>query len=272
MTSEFVPSAFHGPASWEGQAKRYGPVARVAVLSDVHANVPALRAVLAEPDVAAASLVVFNGDLTWGVDPDETVAIVKGLGSRAVCVRGNSERYVRQITTGAASPATPRQEWIPAHHGTGALAFVGSFPFSVVVDVRGLGAVRFCHGSPRSDNEAVTPGTSAERFAEMTAGIEEDILVTGHTHLQFDRRVGARRSVNPGSVGLPYHRDEPGVAHWALLGPDVQLRSTRYDVRESVAAGRAAGDPGHERIVELLLTPPTPEEIIAEAEELVLVD
>jgi predicted phosphodiesterase len=267
-----MSSEFHGPSSWEGQPKRYGPVDRVAVLSDVHANVPALRAVLAEPDVAGASLIVFNGDLTWGVDPDGTVAIVKALGTRAICVRGNSERYVRQITTGVSAPATPRQEWIPARHGPGALAFVGSFPFSVVVDIVGLGPVRFCHGSPRSDNEAVTPGTSAERFAEMTAGIAEDVLVTGHTHLQFDRFVGTRRSVNPGSVGLPYHRDEPGVAHWALLGPDVQLRATRYDVSESVAASVAAGDPGHERIAELLLTPPTPEEIIAEAEQLVLVD
>lgn len=263
---------YYGPASWEGQAKRYGPVDRVAVLSDVHANVPALRAVLAEPEVAAADLVVFNGDLTWGVDPDGTVETVKRLGRRAVCVRGNSERYVRQITTGASAPANPRQEWVSARHGTGALAFVGSFPFSVVVDVRGLGPVRFCHGSPRSDNEAVTPGTSAERFAEMTAGIEEDVLVTGHTHLQFDRLVGTRRSINPGSVGLPYHRDEPGLAYWALLGPDVQLRTTRYDVRESVAAIEAAGDPGHARIAELLLKPPTPEEIIAEAEQLVLVD
>jgi predicted phosphodiesterase len=265
-------SEFHGPASWESQAKRYGPVDRVAVLADVHANVPALRAVLAEPDVAAAGLIVFNGDLTWGVDPDTTVEIVKSLGQRAVCVRGNSERFVRQITTGAAAPANPRQEWVPARHGTGSLAFVGSFPFSVVVDVPGLGPVRFCHGSPRSDNEAVTPVTSEQRFAEMTAGIEEAIVVTGHTHLQFDRFVGSRRSINPGSVGLPYHREEPGVAHWALLGPDVQLRTTRYDVRESVAASVEAGDPGHARIAELLLKPPTPEEIMAEAEQLVLVD
>src|SRR5258707_10763633 len=107
---------YYGPASWEGQAKRYGPANRVAVLSDVHANVPALRAVLAEPDVRTADLVIFNGDLTWGVDPDGTVAIVKALGPRAVCVRGNSERYVRQISTGAHAPANPRQEWVPARH------------------------------------------------------------------------------------------------------------------------------------------------------------
>ncbi|NUR59726.1 MAG: metallophosphoesterase family protein [Catenulispora sp.] len=244
----------------------------VAVLSDVHANVPALRAVLAEPEVAAADLVVFNGDLTWGVDPDQTVRIVQGLGVRAVCVRGNSERLVRHIATGAYTPANPRQQWVPARHGTPALAFVGSFPFSVVIDIRGLGRVRFCHGSPRSDNEAVTPGTSEQRFRELTAGIDEQVLVTGHTHLQFDRTLAGIRSINPGSVGLPYHRADPGVAYWALLGPDVELRQTHYDVRESVAAIEAAGDPAHQRIADLLLRPPAPEDIIAEAEQLVLVD
>jgi putative phosphoesterase len=263
---------FFGPAPWEGPAKQYGPVRSVAVLSDVHANVPALRAVLAEPEVAAADLVVFNGDLTWGVDPDQTVRIVQGLGVRAVCVRGNSERFVRHIATGVYTPANARQQWIPARHGTAALAFVGSFRFSVVVDIEGLGRVRFCHGSPRSDNEAVTPGTSEQRFRELTAGIDEQVLVTGHTHLQFDRTLAGIRSVNPGSVGLPYHDAEPGVAYWALLGPDVQLRQTRYDVRESVAAIEAAGDPGRDRIADLLLRPPAPEEVIAEAEQLVLVD
>ena len=267
-----MSDTFFGPAPWEGPAKEYGPVRSVAVLSDVHANVPALRAVLAEPEVAAADLVVFNGDLTWGGDPDQTVRIVQGLGVRAVCVRGNSERFVRHIATGAYTPANARQQWIPARHGTAALAFVGSFPFSVVVEVRGLGRVRFCHGSPRSDNEAVTPGTSEERFRELTAGIDEPVLVTGHTHLQFDRTLAGIRSVNPGSVGLPYHKGDPGVAYWALLGPDVELRQTRYDVRESVAAIEAAGDPGRDRIADLLLRPPTPEEIIAEAEQLVLVD
>src|SRR5260221_4956985 len=200
-----MPVELHGPATWEGPARRYGPMHRVAVLSDVHANVPALTAVLAEPDVASADLVVFNGDLTWGVDPDETVEIVRSLGVRAVCVRGNGWRLVRDIATGARIAQGEGEEWVPARHDATSLAFVGSFPFSVVVDVWGLGAVRFCHGSPRSDNELVTPSTPVDRFLELTSGIAEDVLVTGHTHVQFDRDVACRRSVNPGSVGLPYH-------------------------------------------------------------------
>lgn len=262
----------HGPMSWEGPVRRFGPAASVAVLSDVHANVPALRAVLAEPDVRRADLVVFNGDLTWGVDPVGTVALVRSLGLRAVCVRGNGERFVRHIATGRYRPESPRQEWVPARHDATSLAFVGSFPFSVVVDIVGLGPVRFCHGSPRSDNEAVTPGTPEERFRELAADVAEEVLVTGHTHLQFDRGVAGRRSVNPGSVGLPYHLGEPGVAHWALLGPDVVLRQTRYDVQEEVAAVRAAQDPKQDQIIGMLLKPPTPDEIIADAEQRVLAD
>jgi predicted phosphodiesterase len=262
----------HGPMSWEGPVRRLGPAASVAVLSDVHANVPALRAVLAEPDVRRADYVVFNGDLTWGVDPVGTVALVRSLGNRAVCVRGNGERYVRHIATGRYRAESPRQEWVPARHDATSLAFVGSFPFSVVVDVVGLGPVRFCHGSPRSDNEAVTPDTPEARFRELTAGIAEEVLVTGHTHLQFDRTVAGRRSVNPGSVGLPYHLAGPGLAYWALLGPDVALRRTGYDVQEEVAAVRAAEDPKQDQIIGMLLTPPTPAEIIADAELRVIAD
>ena len=267
-----MPAELHGPASWEGPIRRFGPVDRVAVLSDVHANVPALAAVLAEPEVAGADLVVFNGDLTWGVEPTETVRIVRSLGIRAVCVRGNGERMVRDIATGVRRAEGARQKWVAARHDATALAFVGSVPFSVVVEIRGLGAVRFCHGSPRSDNELVTPGTPEERFKELTADIAEQVLVTGHSHLQFDRLVAGRRSVNPGSVGLPYHLGPPGTAHWALLGPDVSLRQTAYDVDEALAAIEKAEDPSRDRMFELLLTPPTPDEIVEDAESLVISD
>jgi diadenosine tetraphosphatase ApaH/serine/threonine PP2A family protein phosphatase len=94
----------------------------------------------------------------------------------------------------------------------------------------------------------------------------------GHTHLQFDRRVAGRRSVNPGSVGLPYHEGEPGTAYWALLGPDVTLRQTRYDIAAALQAGAAVGDPGAAKITDLLMSPPSPAEIIAETERLVFSD
>ena len=268
-----MPAVRHGPAGWEGQqVTRYGPVGQVAVISDVHANVPALTAVLAEVAASDVDLIVSCGDLTWGSQPDETISIMRAADSRVLFVRGNSERAVLELSGGDRPARGPRESWMPSRHSADSLEFVATVPFSVVVEITGLGPVRFCHGSPRSDTELVTPATSAERFAQLCAGIDEQILVTGHTHLQFDRRVAGRRSVNPGSVGLPYHEGEPGTAYWALLGPDVELRQSRYDVTEAIAAGTRLGDPAAETIAGLLMSPPSPAEIMAEAERLVFSD
>ena len=97
-------------------------------------------------------------------------------------------------------------------------------------------------------------------------GVPEKVLVTAHTHLQFDRRVAGIRSVNPGSVGVAYG-EEPGHACWAVLGPDVELRRTPFSVERAVARYRASGDPAAERMIGLLETPPGRDEIIAYAEE-----
>jgi predicted phosphodiesterase len=268
-----MTTVWYGPAAWEGPApRRYGPVARVAVMSDVHANVAALTAVLADIEAADADLIVSCGDLTWGSHPDETIAAMRGLGARALFVRGNGERAVLEISAGQRTAESPREAWVPARHSVSSLEFVAAIPFSMVIVITGLGPVRFCHGSPRSDTEVVTPATSDERFVQLCAGVDELVLVTGHTHLQFDRQVAGRRSVNPGSVGLPYHDGEPGTACWALLGPDVTLRQTRYDVTAALAAGTGSGDPAAEKIASLLLSPPSPGEVMAEAERLVFSD
>jgi predicted phosphodiesterase len=262
----------YGPAAWERELPRYGPVGKVAVISDVHTNVVALTAVLAEIEREAPDLIVSCGDLTWGSQPDETIALLRALGDRALFVRGNGERAVLEVSAGSRQPDSPRERWVPAQHSAESLAFVATIPFSLVIDIAGLGPVRFCHGSPRGDTEIVTPGTPAERFGELSARIAERVLVTGHTHIQFDRPVAGRRSVNPGSVGLPYHLGEPGTAYWAMLGPDVSPRQTRYDVAPAVAIGVELGDPGADRIRDLLLTPPTPAATIEMGESRVFSD
>jgi putative phosphoesterase len=269
MTTDTI---MYGPAAWEGPVRAYGPVDRAAVLSDVHANIPALDAVLAQVAACGVDLVVFNGDLTWGVEPELAVAAVRDLGDRALCVRGNGERFVLGLAVGEREPRNARDVWISSRHTAPVVDLVAAIPFSVRVEVRGLGVVRFCHGSPRSDHEVVTPATPPERIAELSAAIDEPTLVTGHTHMQFDRSVAGRRSVNPGSVGLPFHHGEPGTAYWALLGPDVELRQTAYDVTESIARAERAGDPGAETYSSLLLTPPTPEQITSEVECLIFSD
>ena len=215
---------------------------------------------LAELADAHVDLVVFCGDLTWGSLPRETLALVEPWRNRSRFVRGNAERAVGTDLEG-------RGAWMAEQHDEAARAFLAGFDGSVVIDLEGLGPTRFCHGSPRSDEECVTVATPEARMRELLAGVDEHVLVTAHTHVQFDRRVAGIRSVNPGSVGLPYE-ELPG-AYWALFGPDVELRRTEYDVGETVRLFRASGDPAAEKIVEMLLDPPPPAEVIAHAERLV---
>ena len=104
----------------------------------------------------------------------------------------------------------------------------------------------------------------------LLGGIELDVLVTAHVHLQFDRRVLGIRSANAGSVGLPYG-DIP-AAYWAEIGPDVRLRRTSYDLDEAIGRVRSSGVPTAERVVRLLREPPATAEVVEDAERLEVSD
>jgi putative phosphoesterase len=209
---------------------------RVAALNDVHGNLPALEAVLAElPDDVA---IVFGGDITAGPMPGETLELVRSLGERALLLRGNADREPDP-------ELTAEQQRL-----------LRELPESQTLDLDGLGRTLFCHGSPRSDEEIVTAVTSEERMRTILAGVAEHVVVIGHTHHQFDRTVDGIRVVNAGSVGMPYE-SRPG-AYWALLGPEVELRRTEYDVEAAVEAMRAKRYDGP--AIPLLLEPPSAEE------------
>jgi predicted phosphodiesterase len=240
------------------QSHKGGSVRRVAALADVHGNAPALEAVLAEVEVEAPDLVVFCGDLTWGSLPQETLAHVRSLDIPTRFVRGNADRSVVEME------GSPRGRWMTSMHTPEDLAFLASFEPTVLVDVDGLGRTCFCHGSPRSDEECVTERTPVERVREFMDGVDASAVVTAHVHVSYDRVVGGVRLLGPGSVGLRYERG--AGARWAMLGPDVELRRTDYDVAAAVGLMRATDDPGVEQIVELMLDPPSRDEVIAHAE------
>ena len=144
----------------------------------------------------------------------------------------------------------------PAHR-----QLLAAFELSVELPVDGLGDVLFCHASPRSDEELITSLTSDELLSQALAGTAARVVVAGHTHVQLDRRVDEQRFVNAGSVGMPYEA-QPG-AYWALLGPDVELRRTAYDLEAAAARMRATGVREVEEFVaENVLTVPTAEEAI----------
>lgn len=201
----------------------------VAVLSDIHGVLPALRAVLAEPDVAAAAHVVFTGDLAAGPQPVETLDLLAGLGGRAVWVRGNADRELVEFARGL-RPSMPDEvsAWAARELRPDQLDLLSQLPLSRTLAVPGLGQVLFCHATPRNDEEVVLVDSRLARWAEVLAGLPNEVgtIVCGHTHMPYTRLAHGRLIVNPGSVGMPYGR--PG-AHWALLGPGASLRCTAFD-------------------------------------------
>ena len=237
---------------------------RVAALADVHGNATALEAVLTELERERLDLIVSCGDLTWGALPRETVALLEPWRERALFVRGNSEREL--VERKLADSEVARWEW-ERHDSPELREYVSRTQSHVSVDVGGIGPTLFCHGSPRSDEECVTPATPEARAREFAKGVDERVIVTAHVHIQFDREVAGIRSINAGSVGLPYE-GKPG-AYWALLGPEVEMRRTEYDVEKAVERYRATDFPGVEELVEMMLTPPEPREVIDHAEQVV---
>ena len=213
---------------------------RVAALYDIHGNLPALEAVLADVEEAEPDVVLVGGDIVLGPMPRETLELLLGLGERARFVRGNCDRLMgEEITDGGLN--ADRARWSAAQLARGQRAWLAALSDTQSVDVDGLGPTLFCHGSPRSDEEILTAISSELRVAEAVAGVAEQIVVCGHTHVQFDRAAAGKRLVNAGSVGMPYE-SLPG-AYWALLGPGLELRRTDYDGEAAAETIRATGFP-----------------------------
>jgi len=240
---------------------------RVAAIYDVHGNLPALEAVLADLKSVNPDLIVVGGDVVAGPMPAEVLDRLAAL-SKSICfIRGNADREVV-----AAYDAGPYSDLIDvADHAERVAAYaaskidrkhrdlLASFAERLILEVEGLGQVLFCHGSPRSDEEIVTAATTEGRLREIVAGVDQDLVVCGHTHAQFDRRVGAKRFVNAGSVGMPY-QGKPVGAFWLLLGTDgVSLQRSDYDLDRAVERIRATGYPDAEDVAQILLEPPDPE-------------
>jgi len=218
---------------------------RVAVLADIHGNLPALDAVLADVAAEGADLIVLNGDIADGPMAAQTVDRLTALGDRAMWVRGNSDRWLVDSFDGNflipgldTSPSAEWFEWCAARLTRAHRDLLADLPLTVTLDVDGLGPVAFCHATARDDNEYILVDSPLRHFRDAFADVREQTVVVGHTHMPFDRLAGGRRVVNAGSVGLQYGH---AGASWALLGPDVTLRRTLYDAAAAAAALRSAG-------------------------------
>lgn len=226
---------------------------RVVVLADVHGVLPALDAVLAEGDVRAADVIVLAGDIASGPMPVETLDVLTALGERVVWVRGNADRELVEMARKAFEGEAPDavSPWAAQQLRADQVELLAGLPTTYT-----LGDTLFCHATPRDDEEVVLVDSPVSRWAQVFAGLPDEVgtVVCGHTHMPFARQVDRRLVVNAGSVGMPYGAPGPS---WALLTPEgVQLRRSALD--RTKAADRIVAEssyPGREEwVAEYLLS------------------
>ena len=232
---------------------------RVAALCDVHGNLPALEAVLADIEREDVDAIVVGGDTVSGPSPVGVFDLLTAAAARIV--RGNADRLVLERDDAHLGA------WCADRLGPERLDAVARWPLTLELDIDGLGHTLVCHATPHSDDPIYTRLTPDAEVVRLLGPVAADVVVCGHTHIQVDRRLSnGLRLVNPGSVGLPYEGRRG--AFWALLGPDVEFRRTEYDVDAAVEAMRALGSPTPEQLIEYLVDPLDPEVATAEFEKL----
>ena len=239
---------------------------RVAVLDDIHGNLPALEAVLEEVRQARVDCIVVGGDVLPGPMPRAAIACLRRLTIPVHFIYGNCEVAVLQEAAGKIPAGVPEQHrpiiaWTADQVRGEDERFVASWPKTLRLTIPSLGEVLFCHGTPRDENEVFTRQTPEDLLRPLFQDSHASLVVCGHTHMQFDRMIGGVRVVNAGSVGMPFQ--EPG-AYWLLLGPDVELRRTSYELGAAAARIRATNYPDAENFAANYVLKPPPEAAMLE--------
>jgi putative phosphoesterase len=229
---------------------------RIAALYDIHGNLPALDAVLADVMRVGVDRIVVGGDVLPGPMPRETLARLSALDVPTDYLRGNGDRETLSERSDRPShlPESARQQlrWCRAELDDTQAAAIDRWPPHVRLDVPGIGSVLFCHATPRSDEEVVTHLIPVPLLQPIFEGIA-DLVVCGHTHVQFDTRVGRTRVVNAGSVGMPF--EKPG-AYWLLLDGGIFLQHTAYDLDAAAADVRRTPCPNAEEFASVYIQKP----------------
>jgi putative phosphoesterase len=214
----------------------------IALISDIHGNLPALRAVLKDADAAGADQIWCLGDVVGYVPfPNECIGLIRKKASESIV--GNYDRKVIDFKrkkgewkTSKKPPKFDAFEWNSRQISPQSRKYLQSLPQNVRLKI-GKFKILLTHGSPQSINETVFPEIPQERLVELSKIADADIIVAGHTHRFMNRKVGDQWFINPGSVGMPAKGDLR--ASYALLEISqdkikVTERKVQYDVSEVI--------------------------------------
>jgi predicted phosphodiesterase len=245
----------------------------VAVLYDIHGNLPALEAVLRDARESGVDQIVVGGDVLPGPMPVETLAHLMRVDVPVQFIRGNGELAVLAEMVATDDPSTvtywgttsgePLPEplrkivrWTAQQLRPEDERLLSSWPKTLRLDIVGFGQVLFCHATPQNEVDCFTRLTPEDRLSPVFENLDVELVVCGHTHMQFDRVVGKVRVVNAGSVGMPFQ--QLAGAFWLLLEPDVQLRHTDYNLTAAAEKVRATNYPQAEEFAaRYILDPPS---------------
>jgi putative phosphoesterase len=221
---------------------------RTAILSDMHGNLTAFEAVLADLRLSSPDVILQGGDLAAnGAHPAEVVDRIRDLGWPGV--RGNTDEMLWKsddLTKLAAKSPKLRslvenfQEMIPwtiAQLGKDRIRWLESLPV-----VKRSGDIALLHASPDNLWKAPLPDANDSELRDVYGSLEASIVIYGHIHRPFVRQLGSFIVANSGSVSLPYDGD-PRASYLLLDGASVTIRRVEYDVERETDALTHSGLP-----------------------------
>lgn len=236
-----------------------------AALYDIHGNLPALEAVLREVEALGVRQIILGGDVVTGPMPRETMDLAMSISPPPICIRGNGDREVLGEIEGHQSRLRPRfrdlSRWIGSQLTASQIAWIKEWHQTYTIsDAEHRRTVLYCHATPANDIDIFTRLTDETELLPTFESVTADVVVCGHTHMQFDRSVGRVRVVNAGSVGMPFGGSG---AYWLLLGDKIELRRTAYDLASAAARIRASPYPEAEMFAaNNILAQPSEEEVL----------
>lgn len=238
---------------------------KVAAVYDIHGNLPALEAVLEEIDALEVNQIVVGGDVVLGPMSRECLDRLLSCKIPIQFIKGNCEIAVLEEMDKGYQGSLPQsvvedirwtaRQLLPRHQKE-----MLNWPMTVTFRMNGLGKILFCHATPENENENFTKLTPEEKLLPIFSDVNAEVVVCGHTHMQFDRRIGTKRVINAGSVGMPFGK--PG-AYWLLIDSDINFRHVVYNARQAVTRVRNTTYPHAEQFAEgSILNPPSEESML----------